>query len=229
MSTNFSMLGIWFLVFLFSTTAHEAAHAWAGNLGGDSTARQGGHMTLDPIVHIKRSPFGMVVVPILSFMNWGWMMGWASVPFDRAWGKRYPKRQALMSVAGPAANFALALAGLAVAKVLVTLGIFELNGAGLSRLVVPANPTASSLVVALAGLLSVLVNLNIILGAFNLMPIPPLDGGGVLEGLFPRSVGRLFEHMEKAPVWGLVGLVAAWQVAPYVIFPVQRLLVGSWF
>ena len=70
---------IWYLVFLFSTTCHEAAHALVAKLGGDTTAAEGGQVTLNPIPHIRRSPFGMVVVPILSFLVGGWMIGWASL------------------------------------------------------------------------------------------------------------------------------------------------------
>ena len=82
------VFGIWYIVFLFSTVAHEAAHGWVAHLGGDSTAYSGGQVTLDPLVHIRRTPWGMVLIPILSFFQTGWMMGWASVPFDAEWGKR---------------------------------------------------------------------------------------------------------------------------------------------
>ena len=92
----------WYLVFLYSTTLHEAAHAWAALKLGDDTAYQGGQVTLDPTPHIRREPIGMVVVPLLSFLFGGWMIGWASTPYDPDWAMRYPRRSAWMSLAGPA-------------------------------------------------------------------------------------------------------------------------------
>ncbi len=113
---GFLALGlIWYVVFLFSTTCHEAAHAFAAKLGGDLTAFHGGQVSLDPIPHIRREPFGMVVFPILSFITGGWMMGWASAPYDPEWSYRHPRRAAWMSLAGPAANLSLAiLAGILI-------------------------------------------------------------------------------------------------------------------
>src|SRR4051794_20842391 len=102
---------IWYVVFLFSTTCHEAAHAFVANREGDSTAFDGGQGTLHPLPHIKREPFGMVLFPIASFLMGGWMMGWASAPYDPAWSARYPHRAAKMALAGPGANFVLALLG----------------------------------------------------------------------------------------------------------------------
>src|SRR5258705_12444602 len=98
---------LWYIAFLFSTTCHEAAHALAAKLGGDPTAFEGGQVTLNPIPHIQRSPFGMIVVPILSYALGGWMIGWASAPYDPAWQRRHPHRGALMALAVPPANFVI--------------------------------------------------------------------------------------------------------------------------
>lgn len=73
-----------FAVFLFSTTLHEAAHAWAALRGGDPTAYAGGQVSLDPMPHIRREPFGMIVLPLLTSVTIGWPMGYASAPYDRA-------------------------------------------------------------------------------------------------------------------------------------------------
>src|SRR5215475_4379593 len=100
---------VWYVVFLFSTTCHEASHSLAAKWGGDLTAFRGGQVTLNPVPHMKREPFGMLVVPLLSFLLGGWMIGWASAPYDPFWQSRYPRRAAWMSLAGPAANFALML------------------------------------------------------------------------------------------------------------------------
>src|SRR5204862_4039055 len=85
---------IWYVVFLFSTTCHEASHALAAKIGGDDTAARGGQVSLNPVPHIQREIFGMVVVPILALFLGGAMIGWASAPFDPDWQRRYPKRAA---------------------------------------------------------------------------------------------------------------------------------------
>ena len=163
----------------------------------------------------------MVLIPILSFIQWGWMMGWASVPFDPEWGKRNPRRQALMSLAGPAANFVLAGIGIVVMKVLLTAHVFEVPYVlSFTELVREAGePRPGSLINGLAMALSVLVNLNVLLGLFNLLPIPPLDGAGVAEGLFPNTVGKLYDHMREIPVLQIVGLLIAWNIFPAVRGP----------
>src|SRR5688572_31775898 len=119
-STNtLAELAIWYLVFVFSTTCHEAAHAWAAHRGGDPTAYADGHVSLDPLPHIRRSPMGMVVIPIISFLMGGWMIGWASVPLNPEWARQYPRRAALMSLAGPAANLTLALVAFGIMRGLI--------------------------------------------------------------------------------------------------------------
>jgi Zn-dependent protease len=211
----------WFMVFLFSTTAHEAAHAWVAQRGGDLTAYHGGHVSLDPIPHIKRSPFGMVIVPIISFFQMGWMMGWASVPYDEEWGKRHPRRQALMSLAGPLANLVLAGIGVVLIKILLAAGVLAVpQVVTLTNIVVPAgDPTQGSMMNGVAMTLSVLVMLNVLLGLFNLLPLPPLDGAGIAEGAFPRRIGPLYERMRQVPILQLVGLLVAWNIFPYISRP----------
>ncbi len=109
---------IWYVAFLFSTTCHEASHALVAKLGGDDTAERGGQVTLNPIPHIRREPWGMVVIPILAFLFANSMIGWASAPFSPEWERKYPKRAALMAYAGPAANFTLML----IAAILIRIG-----------------------------------------------------------------------------------------------------------
>src|SRR6266849_7560343 len=122
------MMGfISYIVFLFSTTCHEASHALAAKIGGDSTAAMGGQVSLNPIPHIRRSPFGMVVFPILSFfLSGGGMIGWASAPYDPLWERRHPRRSAWMALAGPAANFTLML--LAVGALQAGMAMHWLHG-----------------------------------------------------------------------------------------------------
>ena len=100
---------VFYVVFLFSVTVHEAAHAWAAKRGGDLTAYLGGQVSLDPVPHIRREPFGMVVLPLATVILTGWPWGYASAPFDRGWARRHPRRAAWMALAGPAANLGLML------------------------------------------------------------------------------------------------------------------------
>ena len=100
---------LWYFVFLYSTVCHEAAHAWVALKLGDDTAYQGGQVSLDPIPHIRREPWGMVLVPLVTFfMNAAngatWMMGWASAPYNPQWAERHPRSAAWMALAGPAAD-----------------------------------------------------------------------------------------------------------------------------
>lgn len=217
---------IWYVVFLFSTTAHEAAHALAGYLGGDKTAYEGGQVTLDPVPHIKRSPFGMVIIPIVTFLlsSGGYMFGFASAPFDPRWAQRNPRKYAGMSFAGPATNFLLALIAFVVMLVLIRQGQLFLNpqvsasGVGFDDVLIAAEGRAHGPWGAVAKGLSVLFTLNVLLGLFNLLPIPPLDGAAVLEGLFPSSVGALLQQLRANPIFGLISLI--------VIFKFGGLLIG---
>src|SRR4051812_6354787 len=89
-------LFIWYVIFLLSLTIHEAAHALVALWGGDDTAYRGGQVTLNPWPHIRREPMGMVFMPLLTYFVSGWMIGWASAPYNPIWGMRYPRRQAAM-------------------------------------------------------------------------------------------------------------------------------------
>jgi Zn-dependent protease len=226
LDVNLAHLLVWYLVFVFSTTCHEYAHALAAFKGGDETAYEGGQLSLDPIPHIKRSPFGMVLVPLLTFVAYApaeWMLGWASVPYDPGWGQRHPKRQALMSLAGPATNLLLAALALVAIKVLLGADVFERAGPeqlDIQQLVVAkGDPAGTSTLSALAMALSIMVSLNVLLGLFNLIPVPPLDGAGVAEGFGPRSVVRVYEKFREYPMLGLLGLVVAWRYFHYVGVP----------
>src|SRR5215510_11710621 len=86
----FNALVFWLPAFLFSTTVHEAAHAWVALRLGDPTAYLGGQVSLSPWPHMKRAPMGMLVVPLITSLSQGWTMGWASCPYDPAWADRHP-------------------------------------------------------------------------------------------------------------------------------------------
>ena len=211
----------WFLVFLFSTCCHEAAHAWSALRLGDPTAYRGGQVSLDPRPHLKREPVGLVVVPLLTFaLTRSWMMGWASAPYDPEWADRYPRRAAWMSVAGPAANFLL----VGVAALLIRIGVWS----GLFS--APAQATFSSVVEAPAGiasaaatLLSILFSLNLVLGIFNLLPLPPLDGSAAVPLLLPERWSRAWLGFLRQPMLSWIGLLVAWRLFPALFEPVHTL------
>jgi Zn-dependent protease len=213
---------IWYVVFLFSTTCHEASHALAAKLGGDLTAFHGGQVTLNPIPHMRREPFGMAVVPILSFLLGGFMIGWASAPYDPAWQAQYPRRAAWMSLAGPGANFSLMLiAGILIYSG-VALGFFEppqsLNYTNITAVADP--DSAGSLLRFAATCLSVFFFLNLVLGTFNLLPVPPLDGGTGVTLLMGERLGRAFLNLTSNPMFSLVGIILAWRIFPAILDPV---------
>lgn len=220
---HLALFGVWYVVFLFSSTLHEAGHALAAKLGGDDTAYHGGQVTLNPMPHIQREPFGMVLVPVMSFFFMGWMMGWASTPYDPLWAQRYPRRQALMSAAGPVANLLIGIFSFMALSGLLRSGVLvppELESLTFSNLAIPsAQHAANSLWHPVAAALSVALSLNLLLFTFNLVPLPPLDGSGVLRGIFPASVGRLLDTLSGSPMVSLLGLLLAWQVFPPIFRP----------
>lgn len=216
-------LPIWLAAFLLSLTCHEAAHALAGKLGGDSTA--GAQVTLDPIPHIKREPFGTIVVPIASFFlqGGGWMIGWASAPYDPVWANRYPKRAAAMAAAGPAANFALALLAAVAIRIGIASGHFDLPVGGISLDTLAVAPEGVERGLAL--FLSVLFSINVILGSFNLIPLPPLDGYAIVPlVLNDRLRDKWFGLFSGGG--SLLGLIVAFVVFAQVMPPVFQAAIG---
>jgi Zn-dependent protease len=202
-----------YVVFLFSTTCHEASHALVAKWGGDSTAALNGQVTLNPIPHIRREPWGMVIIPIAAFLFTQSMIGWASAPFDPSWERRYPKRAAVMALAGPAANFLLMLIG---AVGLRTLNWLRLPGEGLGFLVL---------------FLIVLFRLNLLLGLFNLLPLAPLDGSaGIMLFMSESGAQRYLDWLREssyARLGLLVGLLAfRYFYGPIEVFATNLLIKG---
>lgn len=208
LNPEFLVLGlIWYIVFLFSTTCHEGAHALAAKLGGDPTAFHGGQVTLNPIPHIRREPFGTVVVPIISYLTAHWMIGWASAPYDPAWQERYPRRAAWMALAGPAANFTLMILAALAIRGGVMFGIFHPPvSASFTRV---TEATGSGPAAFAATFLSILFVLNLLLGTFNLLPLPPLDGHNAVTLLMSDNAARRFLDWSRQG-FGNLGLVLAW-------------------
>jgi Zn-dependent protease len=216
----------WFPAFVFSTTLHEAAHAWTALRSGDPTAYHGGQVSLSPLPHIRREPIGMLLLPLVTSLANGWAIGWASAPFDPAWAARYPKRAAVMAAAGPLANLALALAAFVVIKVGLAAGLFELPPLGFhawSGLVVPAARFGESDLIAFTTrALSVLISLNALLAVFNLIPLPPLDGSAVIDMVLPERYAGIMRRL--GPAGSMLGLVVAWKVFPSLAGPIHAVV-----
>jgi Zn-dependent protease len=220
MSTE-EMLAIapmWYVAFLLSLTCHEAAHALVADWGGDSTAAAGGQVTLNPLPHIQREPFGTIFAPIISLVLAHWMIGWASAPYDPYWQQRYPRRAAWMALAGPAANFILAVVAAIAIRIGIATGyLFPPSGISFTRLV---DGTPDEISAAIATFLSILFAQNLLLMSFNLLPVPPLDGH-VAVGLFlSERATRKFIDFVRQPGWGLIGLIIAWNLFGQIFQPI---------
>jgi len=219
-----ALFPVWYAAFLLALTCHEAGHALVARWGGDDTAYLSGQVTLNPWPHIRREPLGTVLVPLLTYFTGSsrWMMGWASAPYDPGWEDRHPRRAALMSAAGPAANFILFTIAFLILKFGLLSGVWIVpqDEIALDRLVAAA-PGSAGIVDAAGRFLSVVMGLNLILGVFNLLPFPPLDGIAVVAGFVP-PVRALYQKMRTIPALGIVGVIVAWRISPYVIGPVLR-------
>lgn len=158
------------LVLLFSVVIHEVSHGLAALRCGDDTAERLGRLSLNPLKHLD--PIGSVVLPLLLiFMKSGFVFGWAKpVPYNPLKLKNPRRDTALLAFAGPLANFSIALIfGLIIRAIMIT-----------------------SSFVSLLPFLVIIVQVNLILGVFNLMPIPPLDGSKILFYFFPSSKLEMF-------------------------------------
>ena len=199
---------IWYVAFLFSTTCHEAAHALVAKLGGDNTAALGGQVTLNPMPHIRREPWGMVVIPILSFLFTRGMFGWASAPFDPLWERRHPRRAAWMALAGPAANYTLMLLAAGALRLGQAWGLLGTAAA-------PGQHGFASLA------LYVLFSLNLLLGTFNLLPVPPLDGSTAVMLFMSEQRAHGYLDWLRGNSYATLGLLAGLLLFRYFYQPVE--------
>ncbi len=212
---------VWYAAFLFSLTVHEAAHALAALKLGDETAYLGGQVTLNPLPHIQREPVGTILVPLVSYAYMGWVMGWASAPYDPYWADRHPRRAAWMALAGPASNLLVVVACGVVIRLAMIGGVLEApESATFTHVTAAAAPGVWE---SLATLLSILFSLNVLLFAFNLLPLPPLDGSGVLPLLLKEEWVRGYQEFMRQPGFALLGLVVAWNVFGYIFRPLHLL------
>jgi Zn-dependent protease len=194
-------IAIWSLPLLFAITGHEAAHAWAALRLGDRTAYQLGRVTLNPIPHID--PVGTIILPLVMVMlHTGFIFGWAKpVPINPRHFKHQQRDMALTALAGPMANLVMAFFWVAVAKLAIWLQ--------------PSFGAAEFLIYA--GNAGIIINIGLMV--LNLLPILPLDGGRVLNGLLPRELARSFEKLEPFGLIILVALLASGVLAK-ILLPV---------
>jgi Zn-dependent protease len=180
-------IAVYALPVLFAITLHEAAHAYAAKYFGDTTAYQAGRMSLNPAKHID--PLGTIIIPVALYLatSGAFVFGYAKpVPIDFS-RLRNPKRQmAWVALAGPAANFAMALAWLIVSILLTAAGARE----------------QFFLEMAQAGILT-----NVLMFAFNLVPIPPLDGGRILTSMLPNALAYKFARIERYGFFIVLALI----------------------
>ena len=218
---------LWYIAFLFSTTLHEASHALAAYKLGDRTAYEGGQVTLDPIPHVKREPFGTIVVPILSFLIGGWMIGWASTPYDPHWAYNHPRSSAKMSAAGPAANLLLAFFAAVAIRIGMLAGVFYPPDTIDFAHVIDA--TQAGTMATLAAFINIFFSLNLLLFIFNLLPIPPLDGSGIVPLFLSEDRARRYMEMIHNPTFSILGIIVAWNIFDYVYNPLHLMFINILF
>jgi len=184
---------------LFAITLHEVAHGWAAKQFGDRTAEMLGRLSLNPIKHID--PVGTILVPMAMVITTGFMFGWAKpVPVNFS-ALNNPKRDMVfVALAGPAANFVMAFIWAVILKVTLLVGT---PGGGATEF--------------FRSMADIGIFFNVLLAVFNMLPIPPLDGGRVVRGLVDESIGRTLDRIEPFGLIIVVGLLfMGW------LFPLMR-------
>ena len=182
LESNVAQIFISFIVLLCSLTVHEMAHAWTADRLGDPTARLLGRVSLNPLVHAD--PVGTVLFPLIAMITGAPLIGWAKpVPVNVRQLRHHRRDYVLVAAAGPASNLAQALVGAIALAVLYESSSMDLA----------------------ARVLRFFVSLNVMLAVFNMIPVPPLDGGNVLSGILPEEFARLIDRIRP---WGFLVLYA---------------------
>jgi Zn-dependent protease len=190
------------IVFLFAISVHESAHAWMAWRLGDPTARMLGRVSLNPLRHID--PIGTVLLPALALFYHFPMIGWAKpTPVDPRNFKNEMRDDILTSVAGPVSNFLIA-----ILSILILRGVLTFGG------------MASFSESPITQLLILSIEINVLLGVFNLIPIPPLDGSHVLRHMLPDRIRQVYDRV------GMFGLLLLFLVGGRVIGFFSNLVLG---
>jgi Zn-dependent protease len=207
---NVAQIFIGFTVLLFSLTIHEMAHAWTADRLGDPTARSLGRVSLNPLVHAD--PIGTILFPLLAAVSNFPLIGWAKPVPVSVRRLHHPRRDfVLVAAAGPASNVVLAFV------------------AAMGLMILPVSPVTigePNVSAPLASTLGLAMRINVLLAVFNMIPIPPLDGGNVLSGLLPRGAARHFDMVRPYGFLLLYALMFTGKLE-YLILPHYNLLV-SW-
>jgi Zn-dependent protease len=205
---NVAQVFISLVVLLFSLTVHEMAHAWTADRLGDPTARLLGRVSLNPLVHAD--PIGTILFPLIAMVSGAPLIGWAKpVPVNGRYLGSPRRDYVLVAAAGPASNLALAFA------------------ASIVSLVLPVSPQTlgePNVTAPLAAILGQLLRLNVLLAVFNMIPIPPLDGGNVLAGLLPPSLASVFNNIRPYGFLLLYALILTNGFALIVLPPYHFIL-----
>ncbi len=172
---------------LFAISLHEAAHGYVARYFGDPTAHQMGRLSVNPTRHID--PFGTIVLPLILYLTIHMPFGYAKpVPVDYSRLRNPKKQMGFVAAAGPMANLAMGLGWMVWLVLMRGMGVAE----------------PFLIKMAIAG-----INVNAIMCVFNLLPIPPLDGGRILTALLPNGLARRYARIEQYTPWIFIGLLVA--------------------
>ena len=201
MSASLSFLFLIYFIIILSAIFHEYCHAWMANYLGDPTTKYAGRLTLNPLKHID--PLGTIILPLFLMLFFNTFLGWAKpVPYNPYNLSNQKYGSSKVAIAGPAANFFLALFFGLVLRFIAPVGFLYLA-------------------------LEWIVYINIFLGLFNLIPIPPLDGSKLLADLFPQS--SLLRFLEQSFIGIFVAIIIAFMVLSPIAYYIFYFIVGAPF
>ena len=202
MLANIDLVAVFiaFAVLIFSLTVHEAAHAVTADRLGDPTARLLGRVSLNPAVHVD--PIGTILFPLISMLTGAPLIGWAKpVPVNPTrLGRQWKQKFMVIAAAGPASNIVIAIVAALILHIVPVSGSFQ------ERTLAP-----------LAVFLYQLVGLNVLLAVFNMIPVPPLDGGNVVAGVLRGPVAEAFDRLRPYGFFILYALILSGALSRIVI------------
>jgi len=221
---------LYMVALIFSLSVHESAHAWMSNHFGDDLARLQGRISLNPMVHVD--PIGTLLFPAMAFFTGAPLIGWAKpTPVNPLRWRNKRVANFWVSIAGVICNFIIAIVAGIIIRVLFSMNLVDLGLSGYRLVAIPH--TDSLIAEGGAQLLTTFFTLNVALGVFNLIPIPPLDGSKVLQSILPPIFESGFEALER---FGFILLILAMFTGVFrmifsVVMPIATkiLLIGARF